>query len=51
MVMILPVLASAFWYFYGAFHLLADGYPGYIWGLDPIYPGIMTSLVLCVINR
>ena len=50
-VMILPVIASAFWYFYGAFHPLADGYPGYIWGCDPMYPGIMTSLVLCVINR
>jgi len=50
-VMILPVIASAFWYFYGAFHPLADGYPGYIWGLDPMYPGIMISLVLCVINR
>ncbi len=50
-VMILPIIASGFWYFYGAFHPLADGYPGYIWGLDPMYPGIMTSLVLCVINR
>ena len=50
-VMILPVIASAFWYFYGAFHPLADGYPGYIWGLDPMYPGIMTSLVLSALNR
>ncbi len=50
-VMILPVIVSAFWYFHGVLHPLADGYPSYIWDLDPMYPGIMTSLVLCVINR
>ena len=50
-VMILPVTVSAFWYFHGVLHPLADGYHGYIWGLDPLYPGIMTSLVLCAINR
>ena len=50
-VMILPVMTSAFWYFHGAFHPLINGYPDYIWGLDPMYPGIITSFVLCIINR
>jgi SSS family solute:Na+ symporter len=50
-VMILPVIASAFWYVHGVLHPLADGYPGYIWGLDPMYPGLLTSIVLYWIRR
>jgi len=50
-VMILPVIVSALLYVHGVLHPLADGYPNYIWGLDPMYPGIMTSLVLCAVNR
>jgi SSS family solute:Na+ symporter len=45
-VMILPVIASAFWYVHGVLHPLADGYPGYIWGLDPMYPGLGASMLL-----
>jgi len=50
-VMILPAIVAVCWYFHGVFHPLADGSPGYIGGLDPMYPGIMTSLVLCLIKR
>ena len=45
-IMILPVIASAFWYVHGFLHLSADGYPGYILGLDPMYPGVILSGIL-----
>jgi len=45
-IMILPIIASAFWYVHGVLHPLLDGYPGYIWGLDPMYPGVVVSGIL-----
>ena len=45
-VMILPIIVSAFWYVHGVLHPLADGYPGYIWGFDPMYPGVIMSGIL-----
>ncbi len=50
-VMILPIIASAFWYVYGVLHPFADGYPGYIWGLDPMYPGVVVSGILFTILK
>jgi hypothetical protein len=50
-VMILPVIASTFWYVYGVLHPFADGYPGYIWGLDPMYPGVVVSGILFTILK
>ena len=50
--MIVPLIVSVSWYIYGKVHLLSDGYPGYIWGLDPMYPGVLVSMVLfLVFNR
>ena len=51
LIMILPALISIFWYLYGMSHLTLDGYPGYIWRLDPMYPGVFTSLILFVLNK
>ena len=50
-VMILPVITSVSWYAHGVFHPLADGYPGYIWGLDPMYPGVIVSGILFAILK
>jgi hypothetical protein len=50
-VMIMPVIAAACWYFHGVFHPLEDGSPGYILGLDPMYPGVMVSLILYLLKR
>ena len=50
-VMILPALISIFWYLHGMAHLTLDGYPNYIWRLDPMYPGVFTSLILFVLNK
>ena len=50
-VMILPALISIFWYLYGMAHLTLEGYPSYIWRLDPMYPGVFTSLILFIIDR
>jgi len=49
--MLLPTLISIFWYLYGIGHLTLDGYPGYICNLDPMYPGVLTSLILFLFNR
>ena len=50
-VMILPALISIFWYLHGMTHLTLEGYPNYIWALDPMYPGVFTSLILFLLNR
>ena len=50
-VMIIPVIVAAYWYIHGVFHPLADGTPGYILGLEPMYPGVMVSLILYFLNR
>jgi len=51
MVMLIPALISISWYLYGIIHPTLDGYPGYIFGLDPMYPGVMVSLMLNILNR
>ena len=45
-VMIMPVIVAACWYVYGVAHPLIDESPGYILGIDPMYPGIIVSLML-----
>ena len=50
-VIILPALISIFWYIYGMAHLTLEGYPSYIWRLDPMYPGVFTSLILFFWNK
>ena len=51
LVMLLPAVISIFWYFHGMAHLTLDGYPGYLWGMDPMYPGVMVSLMLYCIKK
>jgi SSS family solute:Na+ symporter len=46
LLMTMPMIVSVGWYLYGLAHPSADGYPGYIWGLDPMYPGVMLSGIL-----
>ena len=46
LLMIMPMIVSICWYLYGLAHPSANGYPGYIWGLDPMYPGIILSGIL-----
>jgi len=45
-IMIFPVIASALWYLHGISHQSAEGYPSYILGLDPMYPGVILSAIL-----
>jgi hypothetical protein len=46
LLMIMPMIVSICWYFYGLAHPSANGYPVYIWGLDPMYPGVILSGIL-----
>ena len=50
-VMLLPTLISIFWYLHGMTHLTLEGFPNYIWRLDPMYPGVFTSAILFFLNR
>jgi SSS family solute:Na+ symporter len=44
--LLFPLLASVGWHLYGIMNPLAGGYPGYIGGFDPMYPGVVLSAVL-----
>ena len=46
LLMIMPMIVSVCWYLYGLTHPSEDGYPGYIWDLDPMYPGVILSGIL-----
>ena len=46
--LLFPLLIAVGWHIWGITHLTIDGYPGYIWGLDPMYPGVVTSVVLLI---
>jgi len=50
-VMIVPLSISIFWYLYGLAHSSVNGYPGYIWGLDPMYPGVLMSGILFTVFK
>ena len=49
--LLLPPLIAICWYIYGITHPTIEGYPNYIWGLDPMYPGVAVSLVLFAIYK
>ena len=44
--LLLPCLASMGWHLYGIINPIDGGYPGYCYGLDPMYPGIALSAIL-----
>ena len=49
--LILPPLVAISWHLYGRMYPTIDGYPGYIWGLDPMYPGVLVSIMLYILGR
>ena len=49
--LLLPPVIAICWYIYGITHPTIEGYPNYIWGLDPMYPGVAVSLVLFAIYK
>ena len=49
--MTIPMIVSICWYLYGSAYPAVDGYPGYIWGLDPMYPGVLVSGILFAVFR
>ena len=50
-VMILPVVISIFWYLHGIVNPIEDGNPGFILGMEPMYPGVLTSFILFFWNK
>ena len=50
-VMLLPAVLSIFWYLHGIVNPIEDGYPGFILGMDPMYPGVLTSFILFFWNK
>ena len=44
--MILPSTISILWYIYGLANSIG-GYPNYLLNLDPMYPGVISSFILC----
>ena len=46
--LIIPPAIAICWYLYGIAHPTIDGYPNYIWGLDPMYPGVVVSLFIFI---
>ncbi len=48
--MISPCLLSASWYISGIIRSVS-GYPEYILGIDPMYPGLILSISLCYFMR
>ena len=51
LVILLPSLISITWYLHGLIHPTLDGFPGYIFGLEPMYPGVIVSLMLYLIKK
>ena len=49
--LLLPPIIAICWYLYGIVHPTIDGYPNYIWRLDPMYPGVAVSLVLFAVYK
>jgi len=49
--LLLPPVIAICWYIYGITHPTIEGYPNYIWGLDPMYPGVAVSLVLFAVYK
>jgi len=45
----LPGILAVCWYIWGITHPTVEGYPAYIWGLDPMYPGVTLSGILFLV--
>ena len=48
LLLLLPPATAICWYLYGIEHSTIDGYPGYIWELDPMYPGVVVSFLIFI---
>lgn len=48
--MLLGAGTASFWMWYGYQHLY-EGWPTYIWGLEPLYSGIAVSLLILIFAR
>nr|MBC8257194.1 hypothetical protein [Candidatus Neomarinimicrobiota bacterium] len=46
--LLIPPTTAFCWYFHGISHSTTDDYPEYIWGLDPMYPGLLMSLFIFI---
>ena len=46
--MIIPLLITGIWFIYGYTYMDSNGYLLYPYQLDPMYPGILASLILCL---
>ena len=44
--MVLPSVIAILWHVYGVMNSIG-GYPAYLFNLDPMYPGIISSSILC----
>ena len=51
LLLLLPPATAICWYLYGIEHSTIDGYPGYIWELDPMYPGVVVSFLIFIGER
>ena len=49
--MCMPIIITSIWFIYGYTHPNGYGYPIYPYNLDPMYPGILISGILCFINK
>ncbi|MEZ4703879.1 MAG: sodium:solute symporter family protein [Bdellovibrionota bacterium] len=46
---VMGVVASCGWLAWGQAHLV-EGYPSYPWGMEPMIPGLLISLLFCVLG-
>ena len=50
--LLVPPAIAICWHLRGIAHPSIDGFPTYIWGLDPMYPGVVVSGILfAILNR
>ncbi len=50
-VMVLPIITTGVWIVLGYNNVDSWGYPQYILNLDPMYPGICMSAIMCLIHK
>ena len=49
--MITPLIITGIWFIYGYIYMDSNGYLLYPYQLDPMYPGIIVSVILCFMNK
>ena len=49
--LLVPPAIAICWHLRGIAHPSIDGFPTYIWGLDPMYPGVVVSGILFAILK